>query len=98
MSNQTDADKHIRKLSAEDRHKLIAACSHFGAAIDSIADEARGDELFMLDNLGAGDTIYWLADGLRLVIEAVHPDDERFTALLAAARGVNAEIEERWRE
>lgn len=50
--------------------KLLAAAGQTSGATSDIIDAAADGEIKTISNVGAGDTLIILADGMRLLIEA----------------------------
>ena len=55
--------------------KLLAAAAQTSGATSDMIEAARDGAILPHDNVGAGDTLVILADGMRLLIEAMELTD-----------------------
>lgn len=53
---------------------LLAAAGQATAAASDMIEAARDGEITEFDNVGSGDTLTILVDGLRLLLEAIGPE------------------------
>jgi hypothetical protein len=64
--------------------RLLAAASQAQGATCDMIEAARDGAIRPIDNVGSGDTLTIMADGTRLLIEAMETDDESTTQLYGA--------------
>lgn len=55
---------------------LLASCSQCQGAATDMIEALRDGEIRPMDNIGSGDTLTILVDGLRLLIEATDQNDD----------------------